>query len=353
MAFSIKKQIATLAVSALALAPVATGVTLLTAEPAFAKPNGNGGGGRENSRRDRSDRDNGNRGASRSGNNRSSNNGNARSTHAQTPQTATVQPVAAPTNGNAYGQSTADEDRPGQGAIRSELKGMNAIHSFKDGAFPNAASGSQVGRLATYFESAGITSVAFEDYAAARGAVEEFNTANPEFVPDLAGAQTGLQDALMAFDAKYSPEGESLEIDSLEDAYTYVDAAYGTADDADDPIDTPEELQAVIDTLDPADASDAEQIAALQTLKSELETLEGLDQELTRQEDYAVLAETLTVEQCGYQSALDEEGLAFVEASNGREPSEFSDATITYLRDTLGLGEAYTYPESPADCSAT
>lgn len=367
MAFSIKKQIAALAVSALALAPVATGVTLLTAEPAFAKPKENSGGGRESSRRDRGDRDSGNRGASRSNNsNRSSgndqsgnDNSNSRSTQTRT---TTTQQVAAASNGNAYGQRTADEERPGQGAIRSELKGMNAIHSFKDGAFPDAAPESQVGRLAAYLETAGVTPAAFEDYESAKGLVDDFNAANDGFIADLEGSETALADALTAFDANYAPDGLSLEIDSLADVYVFLDAAYGTPDEGDDPIDTPEELQSLIEVLTqeqtnaPVDApiDNSQQIASLETLKLELETLEGLNEELALQEEYVALSETLTVEQCDYQNALDGEGDAFLEASNGREFGEFSDATITYLRDALGLGETYAYPENPAaDCPSS
>ena len=372
MVFSFKKQITALAVSALALAPVATGITLLSAEAAFAGPKGNsggGGGGRDRSssgRSDRGDRDNGNRGAGRSNdNNRSSNNSsNSRTTQTQT-QTATTQQAAAQSNGNAYGQRTADEERPGQGAIRSELKGMNAIHSFKDGAFPNAAPGSQVGRLATYFETAGLTSVAFEDYDTALAAVAGFEEANPDFAVNPS-AEQDLIDALSAFDDKYSPEGTSLGIDSIDNAYSFINGAYGN--DPENPIDTLDEADAAIQleivrlTQEEADApleapvDNAEQIESLNALKTELVTLEGLDAELDLQKEYAALNVTLTDDQCDYQNALDGEGDAFLDASNGRDIDEFSDTTITYLRDTLGLGETYSAPENPVDsavCSPT
>jgi hypothetical protein len=344
MVFSFRKQIAAVAVSALALAPVATGVTLLSAEAAFAGPKGNSGGGRERSSSDRGDRDNGNRGAGRSNdNNRSSNNSSSsRTTQTQT-QTATTQQAPAPSNGNAYGQRTADEERPGQGAIRSELKGMNAIHSFKDGAFPNAAPGSQVGRLAAYYETAGLTSVAFEDYETALDAVAAFKESNPGFEEDLT-AQQALSDALLAFDDYYSPEGTSLGIDSIEGAYSFINEAYGT--DPENPIDTPEEIQAVIDSLDAEDPTKT----SLETLKTELVNLEGLDAAIDPlQVEYAALKGTLTAEQSDYQSAYCGEEAAFSDASNGRDIDEFSEATIAYLRDTLGLGDV----DTDVDCSST
>jgi hypothetical protein len=371
MVFSFKKQIAALAVSALALAPVATGVTLLSAEAAFAKPGGSGGGGgggRDRSssgRSDRGDRDNENRGAGRSNdNNRSGNSSSSRTTQTQT-QTTTTQQAPAQSNGNAYGQRTADEDRPGQGAIRSELKGMNAIHSFKDGAFPDAAPGSQVGRLATYFETAGLTSVALEDYDAALAAVTTFEAKNDGFVENTE-AQQNLTDALMDFDDKYSTDGTSLGIDSIEGAYSFINEAYGTTEN---PIDTFDKADAAIQleidrlTQEQEDApleapvDNLAQIESLNALKTELANLEGLGAAIDPlQVEYAALNETLTVEQCEYQNALDGEGDAFLDASNGRDIDEFSDTTITYLRDTLGLGETYSSPENPVDpvdCSST
>jgi hypothetical protein len=361
MVFSFKKQIAAVAVSALALAPVATGVMLLSAEAAFAKPGGSGGGGgggRDRSRSDRGDRDNGNRGGGRSNdNNRSGNSSSPRTTQTQT-QTATTQQAPAQSNGNAYGQRTADEERPGQGAIRSELKGMNAIHSFKDGAFPDAAPGSQVGRLAKYYETAGVTSVALEDYDAALAAVTAFEGKNSDFIEDLR-AQQELSEALEAFDDNYSAEGASLGIDSIEGAYSFINEAYGNDIDypIENPIDTLEEIQAVIDSLDAGDLSNAEQIASLETLKTELETLEGLDAAIdplidplgSLQVEYAALNVTLTAEQSDYQSAYCGEEAAFSDASNGRDISEFSEATIDYLRKTLGLGDV----DTDVDCSST
>jgi hypothetical protein len=345
MVFSINKQIAALAVSALALAPLATGVTLLSAQAAFAKNGGSNSGGR----------DNGNRGASRSTNS----NSNSRSTQTQTTQTTTTSQASASSNGNAYGQRTADEERPGQGAIRSELKGMNAIHSFKDGAFPNVAPGSQVGRLATYFETAGVTSDTYENYLEAQLAVDEFND-NKEFTENIEGAEIALAQALAAFDSNYSPPDFSLGIDSLDDFYSFIDETYGTPyDDTDNPIDTPEELLSVIASLenqqqdapDDAPIDNKEQIASLKTIKFELETLERLNAELDLQEEYVALNETLTVEQCEFGDALKREGDAFLEASNGREIDAFSDATIAYMRDTLGLGETSTAPATKAECS--
>jgi hypothetical protein len=225
---------------------------------------------------------------------------------------------------------------------------MNAIHSFKDGAFPNAAPGSQVGRLAAYFEATGVTAGAFEDYDDAKAAVLLFEQTNDGFVENTE-AQLNLTNALMDFNTSYSAEGESLEISSLEDVYTFTDMAYGTLDPDDEPIDTSGELQTLIAGLDPdAEGYDTE-LASLETLRDELANLELLDADLELQKEYAALNVTLTDDQCDYQNALDGEGGTFLVASNGRDIDEFSDTTIAYLRDTLGLGETYSSPENPVD----
>jgi len=78
--------------------------------------------------------------------------------------------------------------------------------------------------------------------------------------------------------------------------------------------------------------------------------LEGLDAAIDPlQKEYAALQGTLTAEQSDYESAYCGEEAAFSDASNGRDIDEFSEATIAYLRTTLGLGDA----GSDVDCSST
>jgi hypothetical protein len=107
------------------------------------------------------------------------------------------------------------------GAIASELKGLNAYHASAT-AFENAAPNSQVGRLAAYRDAA----LAAQD---AEGAIDVAGES-------LGAANQALTDAQTALDNAVAAGATQEEIDALQGAVdraaTDVETAQGAYDDA-------------------------------------------------------------------------------------------------------------------------
>lgn len=139
MKSNLKKTVAVIAITAMASMPIATGVSLVMAGAAHAKPgNGNGNGG------------NGNGGL---GNGNGQGRGGADAAERGGPPEGRGQGRA-----NARGAGAAEEDsgRPGRGAMASALGYLNAAHSSPTGR-ANAAPNSMPGMLHTYEQTGGVT----------------------------------------------------------------------------------------------------------------------------------------------------------------------------------------------------
>lgn len=121
------KKVVALAVSALALSPIAIGATVLSADSAYAqgKSGEKGGGGASN------------RGGKAGGEK----------------------------SAKANRSAGAAGEKRNKGALASELKGLNAMHA-NENAFKNASPDSQVGKIAAYRDAAVETGAAYDEWIA-------------------------------------------------------------------------------------------------------------------------------------------------------------------------------------------
>lgn len=192
--------------------------------------------------------------------------------------------------------SPKKEKKASNGALASELKGLNAYHASEQ-AFLNASADSQVGRIAAYRDAA-------LELAALDGLIE-----------------TRTQELTDAREAEAAAR-------ALQEAY---DPAYAGP--------TTAEIDASIAALDPASETYEADLAALEEQRLAAEAFETGDVALAAAvaaaEEERIAAEgALTQANTDVEDATKAEQDALMSASNGRE---LSPEALSYLREQLGL----------------
>lgn len=135
MTSQLTKKLAVFALASMAIAPVAAGLSIVTADAAYASPgNGNGNGG-------------GSKGGSKG--ERGGGNGGSRE--------------------SASAEGSNDRNSNGHGSVARELKGLNAMNASAS-AMASASPNSQVGRTAAYRDAAVATSKLSDAWEDARDA---------------------------------------------------------------------------------------------------------------------------------------------------------------------------------------
>jgi hypothetical protein len=243
MQYRIRNGALACAVAALALAPAAIVFTAATGGAAFAKGEGGGGNGGGNGNGGGSD------GQGQSGKSYSSNDGgiSAGKSASAPGKSGDRSAKAAPAARSSKDAKAGDAIK--NGAVASELKGLNAAHANLQ-AYANAAPNSQVGRIAAYREAY----LAFEETKA-------------EHLEQEA--------AYLAALAEFAPEDTSKA-----DLAAALEALQGL-DDNGAPV-TEDDVIAALQAINP-DASEDEIADALAALDGAVEAdndLEGLDAEL-------------------------------------------------------------------------
>lgn len=273
--------LAALGAAALSIAPLATQVPLIGATAALAK-NGDGGG------KGGGDRGGGGRekGSEKGGGKANGKGGSDRSASSRKPDKAPAVEVA----------SNVEAPKNANGALHSELKGLNAVHASAS-ALENAAPNSQVGRIAAYRDAA-LATIAAAEVAA--------------------GADLGVQEALERLAMEES------ELEALSSGYTGRTSA---------------EVQADIDGLDPADPDYAAKLADLDAeldgaVAHETEVAAGQLEVDAARSDLAISEALASEAEANLVTAETAEADALGIASNGRT---LSDDAIAYIRGQLGL----------------
>jgi hypothetical protein len=182
------------------------------------------------------------------------------------------------------------------GKLRSELKGLNAVHANPQ-ALANAAPNSQVGRIAAY------KTAALGTIAAAEAAL-------------TAQADKDAAQALL--------DSANADLAVLDEAYTGLSTA---------------EIDATVAALDPAALDYQAQLDALNADRTAAAQHEADRAELQTAADNAAAAVTeadldLTEAEAEAEAAETAESDALLMASGGRE---LSNEAIAYIRDLLGL----------------
>ncbi|PWE48083.1 hypothetical protein DEM26_20120 [Thioclava sp. NG1] len=268
-----------------------------------------------------------------------------------------------------------------QGALASELKGLNAAHASPT-ALANAAPNSQVGRIAAYKAAVLATGELDQQLADARQTLSELQSqvartpdaveadidaldpTAPDYRDQLAALQSEL-DASTAYETELtsaqqavsdleaqagdyrSPSDIQADIDALDptvaDYQTQLAALQSELDGAQaydqqlaqaqqslsdlqsQTLRSPDAIQADLDALDATDPANADQIA---TLQAELEASQ------TYQAELASAQQSVSQLEAEVAGATQEQQDALLSASNGRE---LSPEALAYLNELLGL----------------
>ncbi len=228
MSTPLKRIVAAAMLSALIIPAAATTGLILTADAAFAKP----GKGKGNS--------------------------NGRGQQKQTTRTAHV--------------NTGGQEKSNHGSIASQLKNMNAAHSFKNGqGYLNASADSNVGQIATFQTAALETLDAEAASSDAADALTAFIAGDPGYTADDINTQIGALDSASDTyaDDLTALEGQLAEAQDYEDVMAQLQAAQddGTVLDASDPVEALTYLEdGAADTLLDYEAAQETEDAALEVV---------------------------------------------------------------------------------------